>query len=35
MNIPVSAYPAIGAVVAAIIAGDISFIVTVLGKVHE
>lgn len=32
MNIPTSAYPAIGVVVAAIIAGGISFLVTVLSK---
>ncbi len=32
VNIPVSAYPAMGAIAAAIIAGGISFIVTVLAK---
>ena len=32
MDIPASAYPAIGAVTAAIIAGGISFVVTVLAK---
>jgi hypothetical protein len=35
MKIPPSAYPAIGVVMAAIIAGGISFLVTVLSKDHK